>query len=241
MKDAWWLGEEEGLLVLNKPPHVVSTGRRLDDPDCFQGRVMAALGRKVWFLHQLDAPTSGLMLATTRASLVAPWQERLRAPRGVKTYIAFCHGRAPRRAFTVDAALAGQAEPDGWRVRVLPEGREARTDFWTLGELGDACVLAARLRTGRTHQIRAHLEHVGLQLWGERRYGPAPSDAHTRHALHAFSVGVRETVGGFSWWEAPCAPDLAALSEARWGCPATHWEALARATPWNRALRAEAG
>ncbi|MFZ9886055.1 MAG: pseudouridine synthase, partial [Myxococcota bacterium] len=84
--------EDGGLIALDKPPGLLSTGRQRDDADSAEGWLRALLGREVWALHQLDRDTSGLLLFVTRRTLVEPWQRRLAHRRTHKRYLAVVHG-----------------------------------------------------------------------------------------------------------------------------------------------------
>lgn len=170
------LCEHDGTIVWNKPAGLAATGRNLDDPACAQFLAMQHYRRMIWAVHQLDTETSGVLVFVRRKGLVSAWQKRLAARSTVKRYVAIVHGRLPRKMMIV-------REPVG--------GKEARSDFRELAYRDGASLLEVCIHTGRTHQIRVHLEGMGLQLFGEKRYGGAPCNAHERHALHAVAIVFR--------------------------------------------------
>jgi 23S rRNA-/tRNA-specific pseudouridylate synthase len=204
--EAALIEEADGLLVINKPPGWPSTGRDLDDPHCIQHLLMQRLRRRVWAVHQLDKETSGVNLFVRRKALVEQWSALLKH-QGQKEYLALCHG-APtwerRRCRARLGWLPGQRR----RGVVQQGGQEAETLFERLEVGQGASLLRALPRTGRTHQIRLHLEALGHGLLGDKRYGDqAPCGLHARHALHAASLRA-----GGRQWRAPLPPDLRALA-----------------------------
>lgn len=202
----------DGLVVVNKPPGLPSTGRDLDDPECAQHQVALALGRpgRVWAVHQLDKDTSGLNLFVMRKGLVAPWAARLASGGGreVKRYLAVCHGelRSERR---VDAAIGRRRGPDGKTFPALTrDGKPARTRILPRSVGGGFSLVEARPETGRTHQVRLHLAALGHPLVGEAMHREPPCTLHPRHALHAWALELGPPEGRL---EAPLAADLVAL------------------------------
>lgn len=206
-----------GLVVVDKPPGLPSTGRDLDDPDCAQHQVMVALGRRrpVWAVHQLDKDTSGLNLFVTKKSLVAPWAARLRAGGEVKRYLAVCHGELTTERI-VDAPIGRRQAPDGRTFpAVMAGGKAAQTRLIPRGSVNGFSLVEARPRTGRTHQVRLHLAALGHPLVGEALHREPPCTLHPRHALHAWALALGPPEGRL---EAALPPDLVGLI-ARLGLP----------------------
>ncbi len=193
-----------GVVVVDKPPGLETSGRTLDDPRTVQHRLAAQLKRRVWAVHQLDRDTSGVLVFVRRRSLVATWQEELR--RGRKIYLAICHGRVPFDERRIDAPLRYDEARRRWEVG--SGGREACSIVRTLARGEDASLVEVELVTGRTHQARVHLAHVGHPLLGERRYREPPSTAHPRQALHAARIELADGTR----FEAPLPEDLRALA-----------------------------
>jgi 23S rRNA-/tRNA-specific pseudouridylate synthase len=200
------LHREGPLWVVDKPAGLATSGRALDDPDCLQWVLMQHLGRMIWAVHQLDRDTSGVNVFVTRRSVVGRWQEALRPPQARKTYLAWVHGHLDAPV-TVEAPL-GALDADGRRLGVHPAGRPAWSRFEPLAQGASHSLLQVEIRTGRTHQIRIHLQTLGLALVGEPWYRDPPCSAWPRHALHAW----RLTVHRERPWTAPIPPDLHTLS-----------------------------
>jgi 23S rRNA-/tRNA-specific pseudouridylate synthase len=179
------LYQSDGVVIANKPAGLPSTGRDLEDPDCLQYRLMQHLGRKVWAVHQLDRDTSGVNLFVWKKSLAPLWQDRLGAEGSHKVYLAICHGSPSFDRLEVDAPIAGSRFHGEWWWRVHSDGRPARSSLQVLDRVAGYAWVAVSIHTGRTHQVRIHLAHVGHPLVGEPRYCDPPCREHPRHALHA--------------------------------------------------------
>lgn len=195
--------DEGGILALDKPAGVVATGR--DDEVSLEAQLARHLGRPAWPLHQLDKDTSGVMLFVTKRSLVPAWQQRLADRRTHKRYLAVVHGSPAWQRTRIAAPLAYD---DGLRrVVVRDDGKRALTLARVLDRTAAHALVEVRLETGRTHQVRVHLAHVGHPLVGERRYREPPCHEHARQALHAWRLELADgpTV------EAPLPPDLVEL------------------------------
>ena len=184
------LHDRDGLIVVDKPAGLATTGKTLDDPDSLEHRLARLVGRRVWAVHQLDTGTSGLVLFVRRRALVAPTAARLKPPTGEKRYLAVAHGSPAWRETLVDAPLGpcGSTRTLG----VTATGRPARTHLLRVAAIGGHCVLVATLLTGRTHQVRLHLAHLGLPLVGEPRYREPPCALHPRPALHAAAIDFHD-------------------------------------------------
>jgi 23S rRNA pseudouridine1911/1915/1917 synthase len=195
--------------------------------------------RKVDPAHRLDRETSGLV-----ACGCAPeWTTRLKRAfaegRVEKSYLALCEGWPAADAFEVDAPLALTLQSEvRVRMHVHAQGSASATGFAVLGRRrapggAEVALLACTPRTGRQHQIRAHLHHAGLPLVGDKIYGAdelifdrftkkAMTDADRatlrleRQALHAWRLTLPHPRSGERVsFEAPLAEDLAAFWE---GC-----------------------
>lgn len=202
------------VVVADKPPGLPATGRDRDDPGSLEHLLALRAGRTVWAVHQLDADTSGVIVFVTRKSLVAPWAERLSA-RADKQYLAICHGVAAFDALEVHAPIGptGRRTPPWWRIAHADDdgARGATSRLRVLDRGVEHSLIEATLVTGRTHQARLHLAHVGHPLVGEKVYRTPPCTEHPRHALHAHAIRFRDGEQP-SAFVAPLPADLRALA-----------------------------
>jgi 23S rRNA-/tRNA-specific pseudouridylate synthase len=185
------------VLAVDKPPGLPSTGRDRDDPDSLEHLLAARAGRPVWAVHQLDADTSGVIVFVTRKSLVPVWAERLSSRNADKQYLAICHGVPRFDEIEVTAAIAstGRRTQPYWRIAERPEGpgaRAATSRLRVLDRTDRHALVQVTLVTGRSHQARLHLAHLGHPLVGEKVYRTPPCTEHPRHALHAHAIRFRD-------------------------------------------------
>lgn len=136
-------------------------------------------------VHRLDRGTSGLLVVAREEKTHADLQEMIREREVERTYLALADGRFRSRTGTVDAPI-GRAARQRHRMAVNGASpREARTHFTVIEGLKRESLLEVRLDTGRTHQIRVHMEAIGHPLVGDDIYGgPARYDLE-RQFLHS--------------------------------------------------------
>jgi 23S rRNA pseudouridine1911/1915/1917 synthase len=224
------LAEDSHIIVLDKPPGMVvhpAAGNRdgtlqnallHHDPD------LAAVPR-AGIVHRLDKDTSGIMVVArtllAHAALVAQLQART-ISRIYETVVVGCAAGDGQ----VDAPV-GRNPRDRQKMAVVPSGKPAVSHFRVLRRFRHHSHLEVSLETGRTHQIRVHMQHLGLPLVGDRQYGgrrggprgvpPAVRDAvaaFPRQALHARTLRlVHPGSGDQVRYDAPLPRDLLDLLE----------------------------
>ncbi len=208
--------EEAALLVVNKPAgmlvHPVAAGAR----DTLANGVahhFAARGLPpvAHLVHRLDRDTSGLVLVAGSAAVHALLDRQLASRALRREYLALVDGEVAEEEGRIDAPVG--RDPDDPPLRaVRPEGGAARTRFRVEERFAGATLLRLELETGRTHQIRVHLAHLGHPVLGDRWYGRRGLERIGRQALHAAALSlVHPFTGEPLRCEAPLPADMAAL------------------------------
>ena len=198
--------QDEWLAVLDKPAGMTVHPA----PSCPEGTLVHRLvarfpslraqeGFRPGIVHRLDKDTSGLICVALTEEARLRLSEAFAERKVRKEYLALVQG-APAPTGTVDAPL-GRHPTVKVKVAVVKNGRDARSEWRVLRRGRGYALLGVRIFTGRTHQIRVHMAHVGHPLWGDRLYGrggqalapPVPGvllkhDPAPRQMLHAWHL-----------------------------------------------------
>jgi 23S rRNA pseudouridine1911/1915/1917 synthase len=239
--------EDEDIIVIDKPAGLVvhpaaghATGTLVNALIAHCGDSLSGIGgvKRPGIVHRLDKDTSGLMVVAkndgAHASLTAQFADHGRTGEMRRGYLAFAWG-VPHRVRGTVAAPIDRHPHARERMAVREGGREAVTHYEVReafnGRDGKpvASLLACQLETGRTHQIRVHLAHIGHPLIGDSVYGPhfktkasqlgpeaqAALAALDRQALHAWLLQLEHPRSGdVLHWESPLPEDLLLLEKA---------------------------
>jgi 23S rRNA pseudouridine1911/1915/1917 synthase len=209
--------EDADLMVINKPAGlVVHPGAGNPDRTLLNGLLAhaPALRRvpRAGIVHRLDKDTSGLMVVAKNLSAQARLAAQLAARSVKRSYLALVHGEPPARG-AIDEPI-GRDPRARTRMAVNGGGREARTNYKVLERFGSVSLLECRLETGRTHQIRVHLQHIRHPIVGDPVYrrGARAGVAFPRQALHAAALELTHPRSGKAMrWSAPLPGDMAGL------------------------------
>lgn len=239
--------EDDDIIVIDKPKGLVvhpaaghETGTLVNALIAHCGLSLSGIGgvKRPGIVHRLDKDTTGLMVVAkndrAHASLTAQFADHGRTGPMQRGYMAFIWGVPTRQRGTVDAPIDRHPYARE-KMAVRESGREAVT-HWELREAFSgrdgkpvASLLACQLETGRTHQIRVHLSHIGHPLMSDTVYGshfktkaghlgPKAQAALTalgRQALHAYLLALEHPrTGELLHWEAPLPEDLLLLQSA---------------------------
>jgi 23S rRNA pseudouridine1911/1915/1917 synthase len=209
--------EDEHLAIIDKPAGLVVHPAPGHWDDTLVNALVArgttlsggAEGRP-GIVHRLDRDTSGLMIVAKTDLAHRRLGAAIAARRVQRSYAALAWGHLDTAELRIDAPVARHAR-DRKRMTISPEGRAARTDASVVARFDVVDLLRLELHTGRTHQIRVHLEHVGHPIVGDPVYAGGGSrrisgmarkaavlleQATPRQALHAAALAFRHPVSG---------------------------------------------
>jgi len=209
--------EDEHVIVVDKPAGlVVHPGAGNQRATMVNGLLhrypdLAGVGDdeiRPGVVHRLDAGTSGLLVVARNPAAFDDLVSQLAARTVERRYRALVHGRVAPPAGVVDGPL-GRDPRDPTRHAVAAGGKEARTHYEVLDRRDDTTLLACRLETGRTHQIRVHLAAIGHPVVGDVLYGGRLDLGLTRPYLHAFRLAFHHPATGERVaFDSPVPPDL---------------------------------
>lgn len=195
--------EDEHVLVLNKPQGMVvhpapghSGGTLVNALLAYCGALPGIGGvRRPGIVHRLDKDTSGLMVVAKSERAHHFLVQQLKERTVIREYLALVHGRLRRRTGVIDAPIA-RHPVDRKRMAVVDGGRSAITHYVVLESYGRPfSLLRCRLETGRTHQIRVHLAHLGHPVVGDPVYGSQKAPwTLAGQLLHACRLAFRHPV-----------------------------------------------
>lgn len=195
--------EDQDLLVLNKPQGMVvhpSTGHKrgtLANALLSYCPQLAGVGGylRPGIVHRLDKDTSGLLLVGKSELAYQRLTQQLKKRRVQRRYLALVHGRVREQKGVIDAPLGRDPRNRKKRTVLLanaPGAREACTYYYVLERFAEYTLLDVALETGRTHQIRVHLDYAGYPVAGDRVYGQQQNSLNLPgQALHAYQISFR--------------------------------------------------
>ncbi|MCR8849526.1 RluA family pseudouridine synthase [Rossellomorea sp. SC111] len=192
------LFEDEHLIVVNKPAGIDTHPNTPDETDTLANLVAfhhQAQGEscRVLHIHRLDRDTSGALIFA-KHPLSKAILDRLLAERQIKrTYHALVHGRLKQKKGTISEPI-GRDRHHNTRRRVSPSGQDAVTHYKVMEFRNPNTLIEIQLDTGRTHQIRVHMSHIGHPLVGDTLYGG--KSVFSRQALHAARISFPHPLTG---------------------------------------------
>lgn len=211
------LYEDDDVIVINKPQGMVvhpAAGNRagtLVNALLAHCRGLSAIGGKErpGIVHRLDKDTSGVLVVAKNDDAHVSLQKQIQAREARREYLAIVHGRVREERGRINAPI-GRHPVDRKRMAVIAGGRPAVTDYEVLERFPGYTLVQAILQTGRTHQIRVHMAHLGHPVVGDPVYGARRSPWNLKgQCLHAQRLAFRHPrTGAWMSFTAPLPPDM---------------------------------
>ena len=213
--------EDDDLRILNKPAGLVVHPA----PGNWSGTLLngllamdpqAVMLPRAGIVHRLDKDTSGLMVVARTRRCMDALVEMIAAREVHREYLAVAYRKWNGSSNRDVAAAIGRDYRNRLRMAVVDlerlPGKEAHTTFDALDSQEEACLVQCTLHTGRTHQIRVHMAHIGHPLVGDSLYAGPMTMGIERQALHAFRLSFEHPITGQALsFEAPLPDDMTQL------------------------------
>ncbi len=183
--------EDEHLYVIDKPAPLASQSSLNHPDDALENALFAHLGCPADFIYRpvnrLDKGTSGLMIVAKDAHAQHRLQKMLHSDDFARQYLAVVEGILPAKSGVIDAPI-GKEDAASIRRLVREDGKPSVTHYEVLEERNGRSLVKLRLETGRTHQIRVHMAHLGCPVCGDFLYGTELPELPGRFALHSHEL-----------------------------------------------------
>ena len=206
--------EDEHLLILNKPAGMTAHASNfLPDTPTVAGALAYQRGADFIFhvVNRLDKGTTGLMAVAKSGYIHDRLRRTLHTDGFYREYRAVCVGCPKPPAGTIDAPI-GRDETSAVRRMVRSDGQQAVSHYEVLSQRDGLSFVKLRPETGRTHQLRVHMAHIGCPLAGDWLYGTEDPDLISRPALHAYALALTHPVTGTHlYFTAPIPADMEKL------------------------------
>lgn len=190
------LYDDFDIIMVNKPPFMVVHPTKSHFENTIANGVTHYVVEKsenvkIRFVNRLDMNTSGLVIVAKNPYAQFVLSSDMKEDKVEKMYIAVAKGVVKEDFGTINEPIYRPADDSIKRI-VHEEGQPSVTHFEVVERLKDATVLKLKLETGRTHQIRVHLNHIGHGIIGDELYGYVDENLINRQALHAFSLKFKQ-------------------------------------------------
>ncbi len=181
--------EDMDLLIINKQPNIVVHPTKGHPDYTIANGLVNYLNEtgesfKIRFINRLDRDTSGLLMIAKNPFAQQALSNQMQKDMVEKKYLAVVNGRVKSNFGTIDEPI-GRMESDSIHRVVIESGQRSITHYEVIDRYNDSTLVRLRLETGRTHQIRVHMKHIGHSLIGDELYGEVNEDLIKRQALHA--------------------------------------------------------
>lgn len=164
----------DGLILIINKPHGIPVhagpkgGENMED---YFHHLKFGLPRPPFLAHRLDRDTSGCLILGRHPKALRRMGKLFESGRVEKTYWAIVEGRPPQDQGIIDASLEKVKTPKGWSMKISDHGQKAITEYKILDHKNGLSWLELSPKTGRTHQLRVHCQHLGCPIVGDWMYG----------------------------------------------------------------------
>jgi 23S rRNA pseudouridine1911/1915/1917 synthase len=211
------LFEDEDLLVLNKPAGLVvhpGAGHRehtLVNALLSHCQNLSGIGgqERPGIVHRLDKETSGCLVVAKNDEAHRGLSSQFAARTVEKVYLALVSGKLRKSTGTIEEKIARHPVHRQRMAAISSRGRPAKTEYRVVAFRKDFSLIECQLHSGRTHQIRVHLHHLGHPVLGDKVYAPKLASGFPRQMLHAWKLGFQHPcTGDWRSFEAPLPEDF---------------------------------
>ncbi|HBT72610.1 MAG TPA: RluA family pseudouridine synthase, partial [Lysinibacillus sp.] len=192
--DVLVVNKPKGMVVHPAPGHMSGT---LVNGLMYQCKDLSGINgvMRPGIVHRIDKDTSGLLMVAKNDTAHESLVNQLVNKTVTRKYIALVHGHIAHDKGTIDAPI-GRDQKDRQKQAVVDNGKHAVTHFQVVERFGDYTLVECRLETGRTHQIRVHMNYIGFPLVGDPKYGPKKTIDFGGQVLHAATLGFDHPSSG---------------------------------------------
>lgn len=210
--------EDDDCMVINKPVGVLVHSKGAYNPEptvaswlkARDGFSFADVNERSGIVHRLDRATSGVMICAKNKVMLGQLQKQFQLRKAKKTYIALVDGVVEPSHAMIDLPIErNPKKPQTFRAG--SNGKSAQTEYKVKELVGSSCLLELKPITGRTHQLRVHLNHIKHPIVGDDLYSGRPAN---RMYLHAASLEVTISGGKRMTFEAPLPADFTSEAAA---------------------------
>ena len=211
------LFEDDDLIAINKPAGLVvhpGAGHRehtLVNALLSHCPKLSGIGGKErpGIVHRLDKDTSGCLVVAKNDEVHRGLSSQFAARTVEKVYLALVSGKLRKITGTIEEKIARHPVHRQRMAAISARGRAAKTEYRVVVSGKDASLIECQLHSGRTHQIRVHLRHLGHPVLGDKLYGPKFAKNFPRQMLHGWKLGFQHPcTGDWRSFEAPLPEDF---------------------------------
>jgi len=162
--------DSESFVAISKPAGMLSIPDRQQKDKNNAQTILQNQYESIFTVHRLDKETSGIMLFAKSAEMHKALNQMFEERKIKKIYHALVEGVPIKTEGQINAAIAADPQQSG-KMRIHPKGKESLTDYKIIRAYKGFCLISARIHTGRTHQVRVHMKHLGHPIVADGLYG----------------------------------------------------------------------